>query len=88
LPQKYHSEQQLPKPEPPQVVTFPHWPFGETIKVPDGSGGRTDELEGTTTELEEGTTTELDDDEGVGDGVGVGVGVGVGSGAASPHRPY
>jgi hypothetical protein len=55
--------------------------------VPDGSGGRTDDLEG-------GITTELEDREvegegaGVGVGDGVGVGVGVGSGAASPHRPY
>jgi hypothetical protein len=57
--------------------------------VPEGSGGRTGELEG-------GITTEVDDvegegegeGEGVGVGDGVGVGVGVGSGAASPHRPY
>jgi hypothetical protein len=90
LPQKYHSEQQLPKPEPAQVVTFPHWPLGETISVPDGSGGRTDELDGrkdeldgTTVELEAVTTVELDD----GVGVGVGVGLGVSEGA-SPHRPY
>jgi hypothetical protein len=70
-------------------VTFPHWPFGETINVPDGSGGSTDELEG-------GTTVGNDDVEGEGEGEGVGVGVGdgvgvgvgVGSGAASPHRPY
>jgi hypothetical protein len=88
LPQKYHSEQQLPKPEPPQVVTFPHWPFGEMINVPEGSGGRTDELDGTNVELEGGTTTELDEGEGEGEGIGVGVGVGVGSGAASPQRPY
>jgi hypothetical protein len=81
LPQKYHSEQQLPKPEPAQVVTFPHWPFEETISVPDGSGGRAEELEG--------TTTELDDVDGEGVGVGVGVGVGLGAfGGASPHLPY
>jgi|TARA_R110002003_G_scaffold42_7_gene3112 hypothetical protein len=55
--------------------------LGETIKVPDGSGGNTEELEG--------ITTELDDvgGEGVGVGLGVGVGVGVGSGTASPHLP-
>jgi hypothetical protein len=94
LPQKYHSEQQLPKPEPPQVVTFPHWPLGETIRVPDGSGGRTEELEGTTNELED-VVAELDDgegeSEGEGEGEGVDVGVSVGegvSGGASPHRPY
>jgi hypothetical protein len=89
LPQKYHSEQQLPKLEPPQVVTFPHWPLGEMIRMPDGSGGSTEELEGTTPELEDRTTAELDDGEGVGEGVGLGVGVGEGmSGGASPHRPY
>jgi hypothetical protein len=88
LPQKYHSEQQLPNPESPQVVTFPHWPLGETIRVPDGSGGRADELGGTPTELEV-VITELDDGEGEGEGVGVGVGVGEGvTGGASPHRPY
>jgi hypothetical protein len=64
------------------VVTLPHWPFGETIKVPDGSGGSTEELDGMTVE-EVGPTVELEG----GRGVGVGVGVGVGSGAASPHRP-
>lgn len=60
--------------------------------MPDGSGGktdeldvRTDELDGTALELDVGTTVELDDDEGVGVGVGVGLGV---SGGASPHRPY
>ncbi|KAH3911873.1 hypothetical protein HBH56_129700 [Parastagonospora nodorum] len=79
-------------PEPAQVVIFPHWPLGETINVPDGSGGKTDELDGrideldgTTVELEAETTVELDDGEGVGVGVGVGLGV---SGGASPHRPY
>ena len=41
--------------------------------MPEGSGGRAEELEGTGTEL-------------VG-GRGVGVGVVVGSGAASPHLP-
>ena len=53
--------------------------------MPDGIGGKTDELDGTTVVLEVGITVELDDDEGVGVGVGVGLGV---SGGASPHRPY
>jgi hypothetical protein len=47
--------------------------------VPEGSGGKADELEGTVTELVGGRGVEV--------GVGVGVGVVVGSGAASPHLP-
>ena len=57
------------------MVAFPHCPFVEGIRVPEGSGGRADELEGTVTELVGGR------------GVGVGVGVVVGPGAASPHLP-
>lgn len=57
--------------------------MGDTIKVPDGSGGSADELDGMPTDLEVESIFELDEDA---DGVGVGVGVGVGSGTASPHR--
>lgn len=71
------------------MVELPQRPFGETIKVPDGRGGETVELD----ELvkDEDILDEVDDvdGEGVGVGVGLGVGVGVGvSGGASPHRPY
>lgn len=62
-------------------MTLPHCPFGETIRVPEGSGGRTEEVVGTIV-LDDEMTGGLDG----GAGVGVGVGVGVGSGA-SPHRP-
>lgn len=53
-------------------MTFPHWPFVDGISVPEGNGGRTEELIG-------GSGGEV--------GLGVDVGVGLGSGTASPQRP-
>jgi hypothetical protein len=50
------------------------------MSVPDGSGGRADELVG-------GRDVGVGVDVDVGVGVGVGVDVVVGSGAASPHLP-
>lgn len=60
------------------MVEFPHWPFGETIKVPEGKGAEEVVLEGGAgVELELGTA--VDD--------GVGVDVELGGGGASPQRP-
>jgi hypothetical protein len=61
------------------MVEFPHCPFGETMRVPEGRGGATEEL---------GGTTGVDEDDGIGVGVGVGVELGGGGGGASPQRPY
>jgi len=61
FPQKNQFEQQLPKDDPAQVVTFPHWPFGDMMGVLEGSGGSMVELDGTMAELEGGIMTELDE---------------------------
>jgi hypothetical protein len=65
------------------VVEFPHWPFGETIKVPEGKGA--EEVEETV--LEGGTGVELEVELGTGVDDGVGVDVELGGGGASPQRP-
>ena len=74
------------------MVEFPHWPFVEGIKLPEGSGGSTDEVElvAITEEDEDDeevvVMTGIEDEEGV--GVGVGVEVGAAEDVAAPHLPY
>lgn len=67
------------------MVEFPHWPFGEVMRVPEGNGGVTVEDE-VVLDVEDdgdevGGTMALEGEEG--EGVGVGVATG-----PSPQRPY
>jgi len=77
------------------VVTFPHAPFTEGIKDPEGRGGKELEDDGTTRE-EEGVGVDvggggLEVGGGgleLGGGVEDGTGVDDGIGGAFPHLPY
>ena len=73
------------------MVEFPHWPFGETIRVPEGSGGDTEDAELVASDEDDGLTG-VEEEDGVGVGVGVGVEEGTTAddevtGGALPHLP-